>query len=109
MNSKVQIDNNEIVIHPTLIFQRICFLRLKTNLGCLSLFDNGGMGKMKKSSLYDIFVPSKVNASLFYCITGSNLPIFVSNMVDICVKNCFFYNKGTEASQINGIISFKDY
>lgn len=66
INSSVKIDNEVVTIDPTLIFQRISLnIQSKTDMHkfleyelapySLSLFDEGGMRKGRKSSFYDNF------------------------------------------------------
>ncbi|KYN10148.1 hypothetical protein ALC57_17724 [Trachymyrmex cornetzi] len=87
MNSKIKVNNIEVV-DPNLIFQRLCFLR-KSNDELrqyfsyelapypLSLFDNAGMRKTTKSTLYDIFVQCETDVhdvtKFFYIIDGGML------------------------------------
>lgn len=88
MNSKIKVNNIEVAVDSNLIFQRLCFLR-KSNDELrqyfnyelapypLSLFDNAGMRKTTKSTLYDIFVQCETDVhdvtKFFYIIDGGML------------------------------------
>lgn len=87
INSKLKIDNKIIPIDPLLLFQRICVMKksdaelesyLKFELSPipLSLFDEVGMRKSTKSSLYSLFQTIDVDinrGTSRYYIDGSML------------------------------------
>lgn len=88
MSSKIKVNNTAVAVDPNLIFQRLCFLR-KSNDELrqyfnyelapypLSLFDNAGMRKTTKSTLYDIFEQCETDVNdvtkFFYIIDGGML------------------------------------
>lgn len=76
VNSKLKISDKSIPVDPLLLFQQICVMKksdeelefyLKFELAPypLSLFDNVGMRKSTKSSLYSLFQPLDITLNKF--------------------------------------------
>lgn len=72
---KVRVREEVVVIDPLTIFQRICiskqseedlkgYLQYELAPYPLSLFDDSGMRKTKKSTLYDVLEPSIIDVKL---------------------------------------------
>ena len=85
MNSAVLVQDQPVVINPTTLFQRMCvakqseeeledFLTYELSPYPLALFDDGGMRKGTKSTLYNAFHPfqdtTTLDSSTVYVIDG---------------------------------------
>ena len=125
VNSSVKIDNEVVTIDPTLIFQRISLnIQSKTDMHKfleyelapypLSLFDEGGMQKGRKSSFYDNF--SKISGvsrgpNDFYVVGGGFLLHKVrwdtNKSIDFIIKQYVDYT--THNYSRNSTIVFDGY
>lgn len=87
VNSKIKIDEKTVAIDPLLLFQRFCVMKkseeelqdfFKYELAPypLSLFDDAGMRKSAKSTLYKLFKPTNISLNKetsLYIVDGGML------------------------------------